>query len=424
MAEEVKDEIVEPTPVEQVSDETPVAAEPVEAPAADAVPAEVEVPVDENPVEAPAEATSAPVEPLPQLEQLKPESIKPKVPRIPLPSSLQEIVGALLFASESPLTAAELRTCVRGVAPEEGDDAEVMSVYQSCTSREIDQALRGLEKELERSGCGFRLVCSGGTYRLQTAPTCGRYVRALLKLDRPSRLSRASLETLAIIAYRQPITKAEIEQIRGVAVDTIVKSLVELQLVRLVGRSELPGHPFLYGTSPLFLEHFGLASLSELNAIDPTLQRSNPRERAKLFVKEKKPEDKKETAEGASAEEAQPAVEQENQAPAAASDGVDGATEASTPSDGAEASTTSRRVSFRPDEEDELIDDTPDAFDDEDESLVDDDDESLVDDDDESLVDDDDESLLDDEDEEGEFDDEDGEEDEEGGDAAEGDDDE
>ena len=425
MAEDMKDEIVEPTPVEQVSDETPVAAEPVEAPAADAVPAEA--PVDENPVEAPAEATSAPVEPLPQLEQLKPESIKPKVPRIPLPSSLQEIVGALLFASESPLTAAELRTCVRGVAPEEGDDAEVMSVYQSCTSREIDQALRGLEKELERSGCGFRLVCSGGTYRLQTAPTCGRYVRALLKLDRPSRLSRASLETLAIIAYRQPITKAEIEQIRGVAVDTIVKSLVDLQLVRLVGRSELPGHPFLYGTSPLFLEHFGLASLSELNAIDPTLQRSNPRERAKLFVKEKKPEDKKETAEETSEEK--PATEQETQAPAEASEIGDGA-DAGDPSDAAEASTTSRRVSFRPDEEDELIDDTPDAFDDEDddESLVDeDDDESLVDDeDDESLVDDDDESLLDD-DEEDEDDvdgDEDDEEEDDGGDAAEGEDDE
>ena len=219
---------------------------------------------------------------------VKAESVRPKGPRIPLPSSLQEIVGALLFASESPLTAADLRACVRGVEPEEGDDAEVMSVYRSCTSREMEQALHGLEKELERSGCGFRLVCSGGAYRLQTTPSCGRYVRALLKLDRPNRLSRAALETLAIIAYRQPITKAEIEQIRGVAVDAIVKTLVDLQLVRLVGRSELPGHPFLYGTSPAFLEHFGLASLSELNAIDPTLQRSNPRERAKLFVKEKK----------------------------------------------------------------------------------------------------------------------------------------
>ncbi len=297
--------------------------------------------------------TETPAEPAPQLEPLKLDAVKPKGPRVPLPSSLQEIVGALLFASESPLTPTELRTCVRGVAPEEGEDVEVMSVYQSCTSREIEQALHGLEKELERSGCGFHLVCAGGAYRLQTVPTCGRYVRALLKLDRPNRLSRAALETLAIIAYRQPITKAEIEQIRGVAVDTIVKSLVDLQLVRLVGRSELPGHPFLYGTSPVFLEHFGLSSLSELNEIDPTLQRSNPRERAKLFVKEKKVEEKPVAdgqAEGVKDDEAaeSPDVDEEV-------------------ADVEEAEP--RRVSFRPDDDDEelLIDDTPDEFDDDEE---------------------------------------------------------
>lgn len=324
-----------------------------------------------------ADATS---EPTPAAPVAETSAVKPKGPRIPLPSSLQEIVGALLFASESPLTAAELRTCVRGVAPEEGDDAEVMSVYQSCTSREIEQALHGLEKELERSECGFRLVCTGGAYRLQTASSCGRYVRALLKLDRPSRLSRAALETLAIIAYRQPITKAEIEQIRGVAVDTIVKSLVDLQLVRLVGRSELPGHPFLYGTSPLFLEHFGLASLSELNDIDPTLQRSNPRERAKLFVKEKKPEEQ-------AAEKAAEAPQKDEKGtdaavvtePAPAAPVEDGAgemereTAEEVPADAEPSADEAapRRVSFRPDDEAEeddepLVDDTPDEFDDED----------------------------------------------------------
>ena len=321
-------------------------------------------------------------EPTPAAPVAETSAVKPKGPRSPLPSSLQEIVGALLFASESPLTAAELRTCVRGVAPEEGDDAEVMSVYQSCTSREIEQALHGLEKELERSECGFRLVCTGGAYRLQTASACGRYVRALLKLDRPSRLSRAALETLAIIAYRQPITKAEIEQIRGVAVDTIVKSLVDLQLVRLVGRSELPGHPFLYGTSPLFLEHFGLASLSELNDIDPTLQRSNPRERAKLFVKEKKPEEQMAEGTGETPKKTDgkgtDAVAVTGPAPDAAP-AEDGAAEeaeqeeAEGPVDTEPSAdeVAPRRVSFRPDDEAEeddepLVDDTPDEFDDED----------------------------------------------------------
>ena len=136
--------------------------------------------------------------------------------KIPLPRSLQEIVGALLFASQDPLSASELRDAVR---------AEVMDVYKTCTSREIDEAIKGLGKALEVAGCGFRLVCTGGTYRLQTVPSCGRYVRAMLKLDRPSRLGRASLETLAIIAYRQPITKSEIEDIRGVDVTAKVLAL-------------------------------------------------------------------------------------------------------------------------------------------------------------------------------------------------------
>lgn len=365
------------------------------------------------PEEVPApEEAPAQQEPSPQAAPPQPAP-KPREPRVPLPSSLQEIVGALLFASESPLTPGELRNTIRGVDPEEGDDADVMDVYKTCTSREIDQALHGLEKELERSGCGFRLVCAGGAYRLQTAPSCGRYVRALLKLDRPNRLSRASLETLAIVAYRQPIAKAEIEQIRGVGVDTIMKTLVELQLVRLVGRSELPGHPFLYGTTPLFLEHFGLASLSELNDLDPTLQRSDPRERAKLFVKKDKP--KEEKAENADAEAAQPAAEAaaqqpaepsaENAAPAAGGDASEGAeADASadeTDGDDARSEFTSAGLSAQDDGGDDVfVDDTPDEFDDED----DDDDDGDSDDEDEEDGDDGFDDEESDDEEEGEDD--------------------
>ena len=207
--------------------------------------------------------------------------------KIPLPGSLQEIVGALLFASETPLTAAELRESIKSVSAAEGEDAEIMDVYRTCTSKEIESALRGLEKALEVAGAGFRLVCAGGAYRIQTVPSCGRYVRAMLRLDRPNRLGRASLEALAIIAYRQPLTKSEIEDIRGVDVTANLKTLMDLQLIRLVGRSELPGHPFLYGTTPLFLEHFGLSSLQQLNEIDPTLQRSNPRQKAEQYRKAK-----------------------------------------------------------------------------------------------------------------------------------------
>lgn len=255
--------------------------------------------------------------------------------KIPLPHSLQEIVGALLFASETPLTAAELRECVRAVGAEEGDDAELMDVYRTCTSKEVDEALRGLEKALEVGGTGFRLVCAGGAYRLQTESSCGRYVRAMLKMDRPSRLGRASLETLAIIAYRQPLTKSEIEEIRGVDVSANIKTLMDMQLIRLVGKSELPGHPFLYGTTAAFLEHFGLSSLQQLNELDPTLQRSNPKKKAEAY---KRKDDKKDAQPElpVESEEQPPAAEEEKQAPAA-------------------------------DEDDFFIDDTPDEFDDEDE---------------------------------------------------------
>ena len=343
----------------------------------------------ETPVESPAEVPVDDAEAAAPAEERKPTPMpKPKEPKIPLPSSLQEIVGALLFASQTPLTVTDLRQCIRGVEPEEGENAEVMGVYQGCTTREVEQAVHGLEKELERSGCGFRLVCAGGAYRLQTAPSCGRYVRALLKLDRPNRLSRAALETLAIIAYRQPITKSEVEQIRGVAVDMIVKTLVDLQLVRLVGRSELPGHPFLYGTTPLFLEHFGLASLSELNAIDPTLQRSNPRERAKLFVKKEKPKE--------------PEIPESPENP----ENPENPEEPEAPESPEEPLTVARIGSTGVNDDDDIfIDDTPDEFDDDD----DDEEEELddADDDDDDDEDFEDEEELDDDDETEEEEDED-----------------
>ena len=310
--------------------------------------------------------------------------------KIPLPRSLQDIVGSLLFASPDPLTAAELRAAVRAVEPEEGENAEVMDVYKSCTSREIDQALKGLEKALEVAGCGFQLVCTGGTYRMQTVPSCGRYVRAMLKLDRPSRLGRASLETLAIVAYRQPITKSEIEEIRGVDVTGNIKTLMDLQLIRLVGRSELPGHPFLYGTTQVFLEHFGLSNLQQLNELDPTLQRSNPRLKAESYKKVEKKTELEKAAESAEEEKkaesdgesdssvspvppVPPAPAEESELP-----GLVAESEA-----GAAAS-----------DDDIFIDDTPDEFDDDD----DDEDDEDLDEDEEDIEDEDDEDDEEDED--------------------------
>ena len=298
--------------------------------------------------------------------------------KIPLPRSLQEIVGALLFASETPLTASDLRESVRAVEPEEGDSAEVMDVYRTCTNREIGEALKGLEKALEVAGCGFELVCTGGTYRIQTCPSCGRYVRAMLKLDRPSRLGRASLETLAIIAYRQPITKGEVEEIRGVDVSANIKTLMDLQLIRMVGKSELPGHPFLYGTTPLFLEHFGLASLQQLNELDPTLQRSNPRAKAALYRKAAElPLEEAAKAEAAEDKPTEPAADEVSTTPAAPEPSAD---EPADETDGLVIEKVGEVVNEASDD-DFFIDDTPDEFDDEDDDDEDDDDSEEGDDD-------------------------------------------
>lgn len=294
--------------------------------------------------------------------------------KIPLPQSLQEIVGSLLFASESPLTANELRDSVRAVEAEDGENKEIMDVYRSCTSKEISEALRGLEKALEVAGAGFKLVCTGGTYRLQTTPSCGRYVRAMLKLDRPSRLGRASLETLAIIAYRQPLTKSEIEEIRGVDVSANIKTLMDLQLIRLVGKSELPGHPFLYGTTPLFLDHFGLASLQQLNELDPTLQRSNPRLKAESYKKVEKKTELEVAAENMNAEvEAETEVKAESApAPEAEAELAEGELFADISDDISEEENS---PSLADDDDDFFIDDTPDEFDDEDDDEEDEEDE-------------------------------------------------
>jgi len=304
--------------------------------------------------------------------------------KIPLPRSLQEIVGALLFASQDPLSASELRDAVRAVEPEEGENAEVMDVYKTCTSREIDEAIKGLGKALEVAGCGFRLVCTGGTYRLQTVPSCGRYVRAMLKLDRPSRLGRASLETLAIIAYRQPITKSEIEDIRGVDVTANIKTLMDLQLIRLVGRSELPGHPFLYGTTQIFLDHFGISSLQQLNELDPTLQRSNPRLKAEQYKRVEKKTELEKAAEEAAKDEGVVEGEGDGKGEGEGDGKGEGVGEGIV--EGAGEGEGEAVDKGAPAEDDDFfIDDTPDEFDDDDDE---DEDEEDIDEEDENEDDD------------------------------------
>ena len=193
------------------------------------------------------------------------------------------MVGALVFGADHPLTVEEIRACLREVA---GEDAET-AAFAEATARDVRDALESITKELERQKLGIELAEVSSTFRFQSEACCGRWLRFMLRKERPNRLSRPALETLAIIAYRQPIAKSEIEGIRGVVVDHILKALMELHLVRIVGRSDLPGRPFLYGTTASFLDHFGLKSLSELNEMDPTLQRSKSAERKAIHRKAK-----------------------------------------------------------------------------------------------------------------------------------------
>ena len=217
-------------------------------------------------------------------------------PKIPMASSLQQVVGSLIFGSDRAITIDEIRKCLTGAVEMDKEKNETVKLFAEASPREIRDVAKGIEKELCRLGLGVTLEEVNGAFRFQTDAQCGRWLRILLKTDRPNRLSRPALETLAIIAYRQPITKSEIVAIRGVTIDHILKNLMELHLVRIVGRSELPGRPFLYGSTPTFLEHFGLKNLKELDEIDPTLQRSRKSERVAAHKKAVKKEENNEEA--------------------------------------------------------------------------------------------------------------------------------
>jgi len=132
-----------------------------------------------------------------------------------------------------------------------------------------EEDLRNLlyELVLEYQGRGIRIREVAGGFRMETVPEVSEYVRAYLK-PKPQRLSRAALETLAVIAYYQPITRAEIERMRGVDASASLKILLERELIRVVGRKEVPGRPLLYGTTEKFLEVFGLKDLRDLPPLE------------------------------------------------------------------------------------------------------------------------------------------------------------
>jgi len=181
---------------------------------------------------------------------------------------LKFILESLLFSAQKPLSVKELRDVLAAAAGAEGADATAKSLGK-VKDTELTLALEELARDHETAARSYRLVCVAGSWQFVTQPDYAPWLRALVGIKtRPPRLSQPALETLAIIAYRQPITRAEVEQIRGVNVDATMQTLMERGLVEAVGRADVVGRPPTYGTTALFLEYFGLSSLEGLPAAD------------------------------------------------------------------------------------------------------------------------------------------------------------
>ena len=179
---------------------------------------------------------------------------------------LKEVIEALIFASQKPLTLQEIVKVLHAALDD--SDEEPVRALAKLKEAEVGAFLEQLRFEYEHNGHAFQLVEQVDGWSVVTKPEYAVWVRQLYPESKPTRLSGPALETLAIIAYRQPVTRADIEAVRGVAVDGVMQSLLERGLVRIAGRAEVPGRPLLYETTQVFMHHFGLRSLDELPNVD------------------------------------------------------------------------------------------------------------------------------------------------------------
>jgi segregation and condensation protein B len=181
---------------------------------------------------------------------------------------LKFILESLLFSAQKPMSVKELRDIFATAASEENSSEEAKAL-KKVKDDDVTAALEALAAEHETAARSYRLACVAGAWQFVTQPEFSPWLKALVGVkNRPSRLSQAALETLAIIAYRQPVTRAEVEQVRGVNVDGTMQTILERGLVEQSGRAEVVGRPALYSTTPLFLEYFGLRGLEDLPAAD------------------------------------------------------------------------------------------------------------------------------------------------------------
>jgi segregation and condensation protein B len=186
------------------------------------------------------------------------------------------VVEALLFAVERPVNGETVAQHV-GLLPksdptnESEGPAAHPSLVQAAKDR-VQKAVEELNAAYEQTGRSFRIESVAGGYRVMTLPQFAEVIAGFHKARLNAKLTRAAIETLAIIAYKQPITRAELEAIRGVACGEVLKTLTDRRLVTVKGRAEVVGRPMLYGTTPQFLDQFGMASIKDL----PTLAELKP----------------------------------------------------------------------------------------------------------------------------------------------------
>ncbi|HJT23036.1 MAG TPA: SMC-Scp complex subunit ScpB [bacterium] len=160
---------------------------------------------------------------------------------------LKKVLESLLFVSETPLS-----------------PKKIASFVKDANLEEVQKALAELKEEINQLDRSFQVLEIAEGFQLVTRPEYHKWAKELYKVISKTRLSKASMEALAIIAYKQPVTRAEVEAIRGVDVSNMVQSLLEKRMVRILGRAETPGRPLLYGTTHEFLIHFGLKDLTDL----------------------------------------------------------------------------------------------------------------------------------------------------------------
>lgn len=180
---------------------------------------------------------------------------------------LKLILEAVLFASEKPMSTRELRD-VCTAAAEQSDDPAIVE-FRKPKEADLTETLEALERDYMEATHSYRLMCVAGSWQFVSRPEYAPWLKSAGGgRGRAPKLSQPALETLAIIAYRQPLTSAEMEQIRGVSVDGVLQTLIERGLIEQRGRADVVGRPMTFGTTLQFLEYFGLRNLDELPAAD------------------------------------------------------------------------------------------------------------------------------------------------------------